>query len=95
MSLQSALAHHGVIPEYVAETTCVTTGRPRTIDSPAGRIVFRHVKRQVFFGYTQEASGVQEAYIATAEKALLDAVTMSRIGERSDARPGSRGAWLL
>ena len=30
VSLQSALAYHGMIPEYVAETTCVTTGRPRT-----------------------------------------------------------------
>lgn len=72
VSLHSALTHHGMIPEYVAETTCVTTGRPRAIDSPVGRIVYRHVKREVFFGYTQEPSGMQEAYIATAEKALLD-----------------------
>lgn len=72
VSLQSALAHHGVIPEYVAETTCVTTGRPRVIDSAVGRIVYRHVKRQAFFGYSQEPSGMQEAFIATAEKALLD-----------------------
>jgi predicted transcriptional regulator of viral defense system len=28
VSLQAALAYHGMIPEYVAETTCVTTGRP-------------------------------------------------------------------
>ncbi len=72
VSLQSALAHHGVIPEHVAETTCVTTGRPRVIDSPVGRIAYRHVKREAFFGYAQEASGLQEAYIATVEKALLD-----------------------
>ena len=72
VSLQSALAYHGMIPEYVAETTCVTTGRPLSIDAPVGRIEYRHVKRDVFFGYEQEVSGKQEAYIASAEKALLD-----------------------
>ena len=72
VSLQSALAYHGMIPEHVAETTCVTTGRPLSIDSPVGRIGYRHVKRDVFFGYEQEVSGKQEAYIASAEKALLD-----------------------
>lgn len=72
VSLQSALAYHGMIPEYVAETTCVTTGRPLTIDSPVGRIGFRHVKREIFFGYGQEVSAKQEAYIASPEKALLD-----------------------
>ena len=72
VSLQSALAHQGMIPEYVAETTCVTTGRPLSIDSPVGRIEYRHVKSAVFFGYGQEVSGMQEAYIAWPEKALLD-----------------------
>jgi predicted transcriptional regulator of viral defense system len=72
VSLQSALAYHGMIPEYVAETTCVTTGRPLSINSPVGRIRYRHVKRDVFFGYRQQVSGKQEAYVASAEKALLD-----------------------
>ena len=72
VSLQSALAHHDMIPEYVAETTCVTKGRPLSINSSVGRIGYRHVKRDVFFGYRQEVSGRQEAYIATPEKALLD-----------------------
>ena len=72
VSLQSALAHHGMVPEYVSETTCVTTSRPLSIDSPMGRIGYRHVKRNVFLGYRQEVSGKQEAYIALPEKALLD-----------------------
>ena len=72
VSLQSALAHHGMVPEYVSKTTCVTTRRPLSIDSPMGRIGYRHVKRNVFFGYRQEVSGKQEAYIALPEKALLD-----------------------
>ena len=77
VSLQSALAHRGMIPEYVAETTCVTTGRPLSINSPVGRISYRHVKRDVFFGYRQEDSGKQEAYIASPEKALLDLIYLT------------------
>jgi predicted transcriptional regulator of viral defense system len=72
VSLHSALAFHGMIPEHVAETTCVTTGRPLTIDSPFGRIRYRHIKDQAFSGYSRYESGVQHAYIAVPEKALLD-----------------------
>lgn len=72
VSLQSALSFHGMIPEYVAETTCVTTGRPVTIHSPLGRIGYRHVKTSALFGYTRHDGGSQHAFVATPEKALLD-----------------------
>ena len=72
VSLQTALAYHGMIPEYVAETTCVTTGRPLSIDTPVGRLVYRHIKQELFFGCRREAGNKQTAYIATPEKALLD-----------------------
>lgn len=72
VSMHAALAFHGMIPEYVAETTCVTTGRPGTIDSPFGRIRYRHIKKDVFFGYSRVGSGLQQAVVATGEKALLD-----------------------
>ena len=72
ISLHSALAHHGVIPEHVAQTTAVTTGRPATIDSQFGTIRFRHIKAEVFFGFARHEVGMQHAYVATPEKALLD-----------------------
>ena len=72
VSLQSALAYHSMIPEYVPETTCVTTERPLIIDSPMGRMRYRHIKNAAFFGYSQDDSGTQPAYIAKPEKALLD-----------------------
>ncbi len=72
VSLQSALDFHGLIPEYVAETTCVTTRRPLTVDSPFGRIRYRHIKPDAFFGYVRIERGLQQAYVATPEKALLD-----------------------
>jgi predicted transcriptional regulator of viral defense system len=72
VSLQAALAYHGMIPEYVAETTCVTTGRPLSIDTPIGRLAYHHIKKELFFGYRQEDGNTQHSYIASPEKALLD-----------------------
>ncbi len=77
VSLQSALEFHGLIPEHVAETACVTTGRPLTVDSPFGRIRYRHIKRDAFFGYMRVGNGLQQAYVAKPEKALLDLVYLT------------------
>ena len=35
VSLQSALAHHGLIPEHVSVTTSVTSGRPQHRENPS------------------------------------------------------------
>jgi predicted transcriptional regulator of viral defense system len=86
VSLQSALAYHGMIPEYVPETTCITTGRPTVIETPFGRIRYRHMKRDGFFGYRQIESGVQLSFVARPEKALLDLLYLT---------PGSESAPFL
>lgn len=72
ISLHAALAYHGMIPEHVAETTAVTTGRPATIATPFGRIRYQHIKPEAFCGCTRHDAGLQHQYIATPEKALLD-----------------------
>ena len=73
VSLQSALAYYGMIPEYVPVVTSVTTGRPEEVDTPLGRFLYRHVKMSWFFGYRQvELTSGQVAFIAQPEKALLD-----------------------
>jgi len=73
VSLQSALSHYGMIPEFVPVTTSITTGRPEELDTPLGRFLFRHVKKTAFFGYTQtEISRGQPVFLASPEKALLD-----------------------
>ena len=82
VSLQSALAYHGLIPETVPVTTSVTTLRPARWDTPLGAYEYRHVKRQLFFGYQLTAVGVgQQAFIATPEKALLDLVHLQPQGD--------------
>jgi hypothetical protein len=78
VSLQSALAHYGMIPEYVPVTTSVTTGRPEEIETPVGRFEFRHTKPSRFFGFGEtEIAPDQPALIATPQKALVDLLHLS------------------
>ena len=73
VSCQSALAHYGLIPEYVPTTVSVTTARPARWETPLGMFEFRHIKPNLLRGYhlTDLGQG-QQAFIATPEKALLD-----------------------
>jgi predicted transcriptional regulator of viral defense system len=72
VSAQSALAHYGLIPEYVAQTWSVTTGHPAQWD---GGFHFQHLASQLFFGYQRvDVSQEQSAFVATPEKAILDLV---------------------
>jgi len=75
VSLHSALAFHGLIPERVPVTTSITTARPGRWNTPLGQFEFRHVKTALFRGYRRvEVSGRQQAFVASPEKALLDLV---------------------
>jgi predicted transcriptional regulator of viral defense system len=73
VSLQSALAYHGVIPEAVPVLTSVTTGRPVRFRTPFGEFVYRHLHPALFWGYQELDLGPgQQAYVAFPEKALID-----------------------
>jgi predicted transcriptional regulator of viral defense system len=73
VSLQSALAFYGVIPEYVPVVTSVGPGRPEMLRNPLGSFQFRHMASGLMFGYTRiEVALRQSAFVASAEKALLD-----------------------
>ncbi len=73
VSLQSALEYFGLIPEYVPTVVSVTTGRPETLSTPIGTFIFRHVKKDLFFGYEiVDFKDNQFVSIASPEKALLD-----------------------
>jgi len=78
VSLQSALAYYHLIPEYVAQVTSITTGRPETVSNPLGDYIFKHVKKVLFFGFqTIEMVKGQSVFIARPEKALLDLVYLT------------------
>lgn len=75
VSLHSALAYHGLIPEHVPVTTSMTTGRPQRRENPLGSFEYHHVRMELLTGYRLERLGDgQEALVATPEKALADLV---------------------
>ncbi len=72
VSLQSALAYYGLIPEAVPVTTSVTTLRPGRWDTPLGSYALRHVKTDLFQDYCLlEVTDEQQAFVAAPEKSLL------------------------
>ena len=78
----SALAFAGVIPEYVAEVTSITPGRPGIRTTPLGRFSFRRLKASMMFGYRQTELGQgQVAFVAEPEKAILDMVHLHPGGD--------------
>lgn len=82
VSLQSALAHYGLIPEHVASVTSVTTARPNTLSNQFGRFLYRHIKTALFCGFRYERiSRTQSAFVATPEKALLDLIYLTPNGD--------------
>lgn len=85
VSLQSALAYYGLIPEHVPVVTSVTTGRPERVRTPLGVFASRHVGGPCFFGYQRiRVTDAQEAYVAMPEKALLDIVYLTPGGDAPD-----------
>ena len=70
VSMQSALAFYGLIPEYTPRILSVTLLRPSHWD---GGFHFQHLSPHYFFGYQLvDVSQGQQAFLATPEKALLD-----------------------
>lgn len=85
VSLQSALAWHGVIPEYTPVVTSVGPGRPETAETPIGVLQFQHLAESLRFGFSRiEVAPRQFAFVASPEKALLDLVHLTPGGDEED-----------
>jgi predicted transcriptional regulator of viral defense system len=82
VSLEYALALHGLIPERVETVTSVTSGRSRMFDTPVGRFTYRRIPMKAFpIGVDRMETGDGRAYlIATPEKALADSLVADRRG---------------
>ena len=82
VSLQSALAWHGAIPEQVHIMTSVGPGRPETTTTALGTFKNQHISDALCFGFTRiEVAPRQSAFVATPEKALLDLVHLTPRGD--------------
>ena len=78
ISMYSALSHYGMIPEFIAQTTSVTTLKTATFNNDMGSYKYHHVKSNLFFNYHNIASTtLRDILIATPEKALIDLLYLS------------------
>jgi predicted transcriptional regulator of viral defense system len=81
VSLWSALHHHGLIEQIPRRISLVSLGRSRTIETTRGLYEVHHIAPELFTGY---AGSEADGYLASAEKALFDAVYLrAAAGRRS------------
>src|SRR6056297_3765233 len=73
ISLHSALAFYGLIPESVVQITSVTSLKTASFTNHFGEYAYKSVKSNLMFGYFRRplADG-RATFYATREKALLD-----------------------
>lgn len=73
ISLHTALAFYGLIPESVIEITNVSTRKTTDFKNDLGSFTYKNIKRDLFFGYSQlNFSHDKTIMLASPEKSLLD-----------------------
>lgn len=73
ISLHSALAHYGMIPESVGSITSVTSLKTMQFSNELGEYSYKSVKPHLMFGYVPKPmNDGRNILFATPEKALLD-----------------------
>ncbi len=81
VSLEYALAYYGIIPEYVAEVTSVSTKRSRNFNTPIGRFSYHHLPVALYmvdFNLVLVRDNAT-ALIATPEKAIADLLYLRKV----------------
>ena len=73
ISLHTALASYGIIPEGVTQITSVTSLKTASFVNPSGTFVYRSVREDLMFGYIARPIGDGRTILfATPEKAITD-----------------------
>ena len=85
LSLESALAWYGFIPEMVYARVSVTARTNRTFTNDFGTFIYRHLKAELFWGYIEIKTDHGHYLLAEPEKALLDYLYLNLSRIRSDA----------
>lgn len=76
LSFEWALGRFDILSQKTYSLTLATTRQTKKISTPAGMIIYRRIKPQLFWGYKQEAG----LLIAEPEKAFLDLAYLSLNG---------------
>ena len=73
ISLHSALAFYGIIPEAIVQTTAVSSLKKANFENAFGSFSYQQILPELMFGYEQKAFlNKQSLLFATPEKAILD-----------------------
>lgn len=81
ISMEYALAFHGLIPERVDTITSVTPKRDKEFDTPLGRFTYRYLSAEKYSPGIEQIwlDDMHPILIASPEKALCDYVTLNKI----------------
>lgn len=73
VSLHTALAFYGIIPETVVQITSVTSLKTASFTNEFGKYIYKSVNQNLIFGYDLKSiEGGRSLQFAKPEKALLD-----------------------
>jgi predicted transcriptional regulator of viral defense system len=73
ISLHTALAFYGIIPEAVVQITSVTSLKTASFQNEFGEYEYKSVRKELMFGYDiKSIANGQSLQLALPEKALLD-----------------------
>lgn len=78
ISMDYALAYHGLIPERVEVLTSVALGRARRFDTPVGMFVYRQT-RNLSIGVELQGAEKSRFLMASPERALADSLKADRV----------------
>lgn len=81
ISLEYALAFHGLIPERVETLTSVTPQRDKRFETPLGRFTYKYLAIEKYSHEIQQVmlDQTHPVLMASAEKALCDYVVVNKI----------------
>jgi predicted transcriptional regulator of viral defense system len=72
VSLHTALAFYGIIPEAVTQITAVSALKTAEFTNAFGQFSYQKIKNELMFGYELKPYGDRAIQFAYPEKALLD-----------------------
>ena len=83
ISMEYAMARHGIIPESVFEITSITTKPSRVFTFEEKNFSYCTIKKSAFTGYEMFENGIEKFLMADAEKSLIDYLYFVSLGKKS------------
>jgi len=83
VSFETALSHHGMIPETVYSVTAATTKATRTFNVLGVAYVYHNIKKSAYTGYSPTRMNSGTVLLASPEKALVDYLYFVHRGKKA------------